>query len=75
MHPLKSTSLKKEKNFKHDILENPYICLCSSASDFVNLTLDSLIFVFIVFYGVMPIIPLVIGQLISKNVLGFLDKP
>ncbi|MHC1757178.1 MAG: queuosine precursor transporter [Methanosarcina sp.] len=72
---LKKRFFEKEKNFKHDTMINPYIWLRSGASDIVNLTLDSLIFVFIAFYGVMPVLPLVIGQLISKNVIGFLDTP
>jgi uncharacterized PurR-regulated membrane protein YhhQ (DUF165 family) len=54
---------------------NPYIWLRSSASDLINLTLDSVIFVFIAFYGIMPVMPLIIGQLISKNIIGFLDNP
>jgi queuosine precursor transporter len=72
---LKKRFSEKERNFKHDILVNPYIWLRSSASDVINLTLDSLIFVVIAFYGTMPVIPLVIGQLISKNIIGFLDNP
>ncbi len=72
---LKKRFSEKERNFKHDILVNPYIWLRSSASDVINLTLDSLIFVVIAFYGTMPVIPLIIGQLISKNIIGFLDNP
>ncbi|AKB77468.1 Putative preQ0 transporter [Methanosarcina horonobensis HB-1 = JCM 15518] len=72
---LKKHFSQREENFKHDTLINPYIWLRSGASDIVNLTLDSLIFVFIAFYGVMPVLPLVIGQLISKNIIGFLDNP
>jgi len=72
---LKKRFAKREKNFKHDTMLNPYIWLRSGASDIINLTLDSLIFVFVAFYGVMPVLPLVIGQLISKNIIGFLDNP
>lgn|GEM_PF-119007 len=72
---LKKCFSQKEENFKHDVLINPYVWLRSAASDLVNLTLDSFIFVFIAFYGIMPVLPLVIGQLISKNLIGFLDNP
>ena len=51
------------------------IVLRSLTSDVLDLTLDSIIFVTIAFYGVMPIVPLIIGQIISKNIIGFLDTP
>lgn len=49
--------------------------LRSVASDAVDLSLDSIIFVTIAFYGVEPIIPLLIGQMISKNIISFIDTP
>jgi len=51
------------------------ILLRSIISDVLDLTLDSLIFVTLAFYGVMPIIPLIVGQIVSKNIIGFLDTP
>jgi len=51
------------------------VLLRSMTSDVLDLTLDSLIFVTIAFYGVMPIVPLIIGQIVSKNIIGFLDTP
>ncbi len=51
------------------------VWLRSVASDILDLTLDSIIFVIIAFYGVMPIFPLIIGQILSKNIIGFLDTP
>ncbi len=51
------------------------VLLRSVASDFTGLTLDSLIFVPLAFYGVMPVVPLIIGQIISKNIIGLLDTP
>lgn len=51
------------------------IWLRSITSDVLDLTLDSLIFVTLAFYGVMPILPLIIGQIVSKNIIGFLDTP
>jgi uncharacterized PurR-regulated membrane protein YhhQ (DUF165 family) len=49
--------------------------LRSVTSDCLDLTIDSLIFVTLAFYGVMPIVPLIIGQIVSKNIIGFLDTP
>ncbi len=51
------------------------IWLRSITSDLLDLTLDSVIFVPLAFYGVMPILPLIIGQIVSKNIIGFLDTP
>lgn len=51
------------------------IVLRSVTSDVLDLTLDSLIFITLAFYGVMPIIPLIIGQIVSKNIIGLLDTP
>jgi len=60
-------------NLKITVSLNPYVWLRSSVSDVIDLTLDSLVFVTIAFYEVMPVIPLIIGQIVSKNVVGFLD--
>ncbi|RLG21549.1 VUT family protein [Candidatus Micrarchaeota archaeon] len=51
------------------------VLLRNVTSDILDLTLDSLIFVTIAFYRVMPIVPLIIGQIVSKNIIGFLDTP
>ncbi len=51
------------------------VLLRSVASDAADLTLDSAIFVTLAFYGVQPVIPLIIGQIISKNLIGLLDTP
>ncbi|MEO0122156.1 MAG: queuosine precursor transporter [candidate division WOR-3 bacterium] len=51
------------------------VLLRSITSDVIDLTLDSIIFVTVAFFGVMPIIPLIIGQIVSKNIIGFLDTP
>ncbi|MDI6886041.1 MAG: queuosine precursor transporter [archaeon] len=65
----------KENKFRYDISVNPYVWLRSSVSDAMDLTLDSMIFVTLAFFGVMPVIPLIIGQIVSKNVIGFFDNP
>jgi uncharacterized integral membrane protein (TIGR00697 family) len=51
------------------------VVLRSLTSDVLDLTLDSIIFVTIAFYGEYAILPLIIGQIISKNIIGFLDTP
>jgi uncharacterized integral membrane protein (TIGR00697 family) len=51
------------------------IWLRSITSDMLDLTIDSVIFVTLAFGGVLPIIPLIIGQIVSKNVIGLLDTP
>jgi uncharacterized integral membrane protein (TIGR00697 family) len=72
---LKQRFIKRENKFKLDTSVNPYVWLRSSVSDALDLTLDSLIFVTLAFFGVMPVIPLIIGQIISKNIVGFIDNP
>ncbi|MBS7649681.1 queuosine precursor transporter [Candidatus Bathyarchaeota archaeon] len=72
---LKEKFLKRENNFKYDTSVNPYVWLRSSISDVLDLTLDSVIFVTLSFYGVMPVLPLIVGQIVSKNVVGFIDNP
>ncbi len=72
---LKQKFIRRENMFKLDPSLNPYVWLRSSVSDILDLTLDSVIFVTLAFYGVMPVIPLIIGQIVSKNIIGFLDNP
>jgi hypothetical protein len=51
------------------------VFLRSASSDLLSLTLDSLIFVVLAFYGVAPLVPLIIGQIVAKNFIGLLDTP
>lgn len=51
------------------------VLLRSVTSDVADLTLDSMIFVPLAFYGIQPVVPLIIGQIISKNLIGLLDTP
>ncbi|MEJ2067186.1 MAG: queuosine precursor transporter [Deltaproteobacteria bacterium] len=51
------------------------IWLRSITSDILDLTIDSVIFVTLAFGGIMPIVPLIIGQIVSKNIIGILDTP
>ncbi|MDD3111996.1 MAG: VUT family protein, partial [Methanofollis liminatans] len=47
----------------------------SLSSDIFGLTLDSVIFVTLAFAGVAPLLPLIVGQIVAKNIVGFLDTP
>ena len=49
--------------------------LRSIGSDLLNLTLDSFLFVTFAFWGVFPIGSLIVGQIVSKNLIGFIDTP
>ena len=51
------------------------IWLRSITSDILDLTIDSVIFVTLAFGGVLPIVPLILGQIVSKNIIGLLDTP
>ncbi|MDV2482541.1 queuosine precursor transporter [Methanoculleus sp. Wushi-C6] len=52
------------------------IVLRSAFSDVADLTLDSIIFVSIAFFAAgIPLLPLIIGQIVSKGIVGVLDTP
>ena len=52
------------------------VLLRSASSDIADLTLDSLIFIPLAFAGTgMPLTPLIVGQIVSKNIVGLLDTP
>lgn len=44
-------------------------------SDIPSLAIDSVIFISLAFYGVMPILPLIWGQIILKWIIGIIDTP
>lgn len=51
------------------------IILRSVTSDILDLTLDSIIFIIVAFYGRMPLSMLIIGQIVTKNLIGIIDTP
>ena len=68
----------------HDILafdywkrktNGKYLWLRNNTSTIVSQFIDSVIFVTIAFYGIMPIIPLILGQWIVKITIAFIDTP
>jgi len=72
---LKDRFMHRERAFRHGTMANPWVWLRSSVSDAVDLTLDSVIFVVIAFAGVLPLLPLIVGQVVAKNIIGFIDNP
>ena len=59
---------KKKTKDKHLWLRN-------NASTIVSQLLDSVIFIVIAFYGVFPILPLILGQWVVKIIIALLDTP
>ncbi len=59
---------KKKTNGKHLWLRN-------NASTVVSQLIDSVIFIFIAFYGVFPIMPLILGQWAVKIIIALIDTP
>ena len=59
---------KKKTKGKHLWFRN-------NASTIVSQLIDSVIFITIAFYGVFPILPLILGQWIVKIIIAILDTP
>jgi hypothetical protein len=59
---------KKKTKGKHLWLRN-------NASTIVSQLIDSVVFVVIAFYGIFPILPLIIGQWAVKVIIAILDTP
>lgn len=59
---------KRKTNGKHLWLRN-------NASTIVSQLIDSVLFVTIAFYGVFPIVDLIIGQWIVKTIIALIDTP
>lgn len=60
--------LKKRTNGKHLWLRN-------NLSTIISQLIDSVIFIIIAFYGIFPIMPLILGQWIVKILIALLDTP
>jgi len=55
--------------------EGRKLWLRNIASTFSSQLIDTVIFITIAFYGVMPIIPLIIGQYVVKLIIAAIDTP
>lgn len=52
-----------------------YLWLRNNASTMVSQVIDTVIFITIAFYGVMDIVPLMIGQYVVKIIIAIIDTP
>lgn len=57
------------------LTKEKHLWLRNVLSDVPSLALDSFIFVFLAFYGKTPVLPLIVGQVITKCLIGFIDAP
>jgi len=57
------------------LTEERHLWLRNVLSDVPSLAVDSFIFVFLAFYGRGPVLPLIIGQVVTKCIIGFIDAP
>ncbi len=62
-------------HFWKKLTRGKYLWLRNNASTIVSQFIDSAIFVSIAFYGVFPILPLIIGQWVVKVIIAILDTP
>lgn len=60
--------LKKRTNGKHLWLRNNF-------STIISQLIDSVIFIIIAFYGIFPVLPLILGQWAIKSLIALLDTP
>jgi len=62
-------------HFWRKVTRGKYLWLRNNASTFVSQGIDTFIFIFIAFYGVFPIFPLILGQYLVKISIALLDTP
>lgn len=57
------------------ITQARHLWLRNVLSDVPSLAIDSFIFVFLAYYGKLPVLPLILGQVVTKCIIGFIDAP
>ena len=62
-------------DFWKRLTKGKYLWLRNNASTIVSQLIDSVIFITIAFYGIFPILPLIIGQWVVKVIIALLDTP
>ncbi len=62
-------------HFWKKITKGRYLWFRNNASTIVSQLIDSVVFITIAFYGVLPIVPLIIGQWVAKIIIALLDTP
>lgn len=57
------------------VTRGKYLWMRNSLSSLPSLALDSIIFISIAFWGIVPIAPLIFGQIVIKWIIGLIDIP
>jgi hypothetical protein len=57
------------------LTKEKHLWLRNVLSDVPSLAIDSFIFIFLAFYGVAPVWQLIVGQIVTKCIIGFIDAP
>src|SRR3989344_2370110 len=62
-------------NLWKKVTKGRYLWLRNTLSTILSQLIDTIIFVFIAFYGLFPVIPVIIGLFIVKVIIALLDNP
>ena len=58
-----------------NLTKEKHLWLRNVLSDVPSLAIDSFIFVFLAFAGIAPVWQLIVGQIVTKCLIGFIDAP
>jgi uncharacterized integral membrane protein (TIGR00697 family) len=58
-----------------NLTKEKHLWLRNVLSDVPSLAIDSFIFIFLAFYRVAPVWQLIVGQIVTKCIIGFIDAP
>jgi len=62
-------------NFWRRITKEKHLWLRNNASTLVSQAIDTFLFISLAFYGVVPVLPLILGQYFVKLCIALLDTP
>jgi len=62
-------------NFWRKVTREKHLWLRNNASTIVSQAIDTCLFIFLAFYGVVPVLPLILGQYFVKICIALLDTP
>ncbi|WP_028574841.1 queuosine precursor transporter [Desulfonatronovibrio hydrogenovorans] len=62
-------------HFWKKIFRGRHLWIRNNLSTGSSQVIDSVIFISIAFYGIMPILPLIVGQVLIKLLIAFMDTP
>lgn len=62
-------------HFWKKVFRGRHLWIRNNLSTTSSQVIDSIIFITIAFYGIMPILPLIMGQILVKLIIAFLDTP